>query len=78
MRWWNPRKSKPCAPCPRSTILVLSGVQAQPERCQGGFGQIPGLNGPFLGGAQHDEVVAVADQHPQPPSRPLPLLVEGV
>ena len=78
MRWWKPKKSKPSAPPPSSTILVLSGCRSQPERCQGRLGQVPGLFGSFPGGAEDDEVVAIADQHPQSPSHPVPRLVEDV
>ena len=56
----------------------LVGVQAQPEGSQGRPRQVPSLFGSFLGGAQHDEVVAVTDQDARSWSSRLPRLIEHV
>jgi len=53
----------------------LIGMQAQPERPQGGFGQVTGLFGTLPGGADDDEV---ADQRSEPPSTVGPCLIEDM
>jgi hypothetical protein len=58
-------------PIPDAHDVGLVGVQLQPERSQRVPGQQAGLLGPFLGGTQDDEVVAITHQ----PSQPLPVLL---
>jgi hypothetical protein len=65
-------------PAPEIHDPGLVRVQSQPERSQGGFGQVTSLFGSFPGGAEDDEVVGVADQRSRPLPRLGPRLIEDV
>ena len=53
-------------------------MQSEPERLKGGFSQVTGLLGSFLGDAEDDIVISKTDQLSQSPSRPDPCLIEDV
>jgi hypothetical protein len=60
------------------TILVLSGVQVQPQRGQDLGHQPAGLLGLLSRSAQDDEVVAVPDEHPEAAALPRPFRIQHV
>ncbi len=76
-----PAKPLPVAPCCwRATAdhPGLAGMQSQPERSQSGRCPFPGRFGPGLGRAEHDEVVGILAQLPQPRRAARPLLIKQV
>ncbi len=56
----------------------LVGMQPQPERFQGRPNQRACLLGTFTGRAQDNNIIGIADQHPQEASVASPFLVEDV
>ena len=68
------------ATCPpgKANDPRLVGMKDQPQLGEDSHGPSAGLLGPLSGGADDDEIVGVADQHPEPPTGPRPLLVEHV
>ena len=72
------QKVKAFRPAPDVHDPGLVGMQSEPERLKGGFSQVTGLLGSFLGDAEDDIVISKTDQLSQSPSRPDPCLIEDV
>jgi hypothetical protein len=69
---------KAFCPAPDVHDPGLVGMQSEPERPKGGFSQVTGLLGSFLGDAEDDIIIGKTDQLSQSPSRPDPCVIMDV